>query len=160
MAQVRLHGFYVVSVLQGNHRKGVPQIVDSRIRSACFLRKLFEMQIQPLGHEVATVLIGEHQGLLVLCLIVPGLPVRPGAHALHDLFRIPLLECLHHVTCRAQDARLAVFGRCQLRSACRLRSALELLVDQNGAVVEIHAVPGEPQGFRFPQAGEQDYPVP
>lgn len=158
MAQVRLHSFYIVSVLQGNHRKGVPQIVDSRVRSACFLCQLFEMQIQPFGNEIAPILIGEHKGLLVLRLIVPCLPVIPGAHALHDLFRVPLLECLHHITCRAQNARLAVLGRRQLRAACRLRSALELLVDQNDTGVEIHAVPGEPEGFRLPQAGEQNHP--
>ena len=44
----------------------------------------------------------------------------------------------------------------QCGAAVRYPALLKLLVDLDRSGFEVHAVPGQPQGLRFPQAGKQN----
>ena len=61
VAKVPLHGFDIISVLQGQNRIGVPKIMDPCVRRADFDSELLEMIISGLGLQRRTEDCGECQ---------------------------------------------------------------------------------------------------
>lgn len=121
------------------------------------IRDLLEVQIDPLRLQMVTDFIGEDQGFAVLRFVPPGLPRIAGPLALHDLFRITDFQQVHDRLGRAQCAGLPVLGRSQLRPSIVLGTTLQLLVDDNGPVLEVHTVPGQTQRLAFTQTGKEDH---
>ena len=52
MAEIFLHGFHVVTVLQGEHGEGVAQIMHTGVRRSCVGCKLLMMFIKKLLVQV------------------------------------------------------------------------------------------------------------
>ena len=117
------------------------------------IRDLLEVQIDPLRLEMVADFIGEDQGFAVLRFVPPGFPRIAGPLALHNLLRITDFQQVHDRLGRAQCAGLPVLGWSQLRPSIVLGTTLQLLVDDNGPVLEVHTVPGQPQRFALTQSG-------
>ena len=117
------------------------------------IRDLLEVQIDPLRLEMVADFIGEDQGFAVLRFVPPGFPRIAGPLALHNLLRITDFQQVHDRLGWAQCAGLPVLGRSQLRPSIVLGTTLQLLVDDNGPVLEVHTVPGQPQRFALTQSG-------
>lgn len=109
VAEVALHGFDIISVLQRQNRIGMSKIMDPRVRRADFNSKLLEMIISGLRLQWGTEDCGECQRCPVLRFRMPSDPGKGGFFLLLDLLLIAFFHQLHHIRCRFQDTSLAVF---------------------------------------------------
>ena len=80
MAEIFLHGFHVVTVLQGEHSEGVAQIMHAGVRRACFGCDLLVMCIKALRVQVVAERICENEptGGVLLGGVYPVLPKITG----------------------------------------------------------------------------------
>ena len=147
MAQVALHCLDIVPGADGGHGVGVPQIMEADFRAADRGHNGLERPLNGVNVQVPPCLGGEHK---------PA--VLPHGAQLQSLFRLhrPLvLQELHHPGGGSDGSALVVFERHKHIGATLLLLPLELLVDQDGAPLEVHAVPAQPQGLPLAQTCKQ-----
>lgn len=99
--------------------------------------------------NVTPQLRGEHEVMLV----VPG---RSGCRPPLLLQRPLLAKEVHHVKRGNDQTALAVFCRIKAVAAVLALAFIELLVDQDAAAFEVHAVPHQAEELTFPQAGKHE----
>ena len=74
VAQVSLHRFHIVAVLERQHGIGMSEIMHPGLGSAYGGRQFFKMVVDGLGMEMPAKLIGKHNGGLSFLFCFPALP--------------------------------------------------------------------------------------
>lgn len=75
MAEVALHGFDVITVLEGEDRMGVSQVMHPGVGRTDFRCEFFEVDVNGLRAEVSSQRGGKDKSTLVLFLAFPALPL-------------------------------------------------------------------------------------
>lgn len=98
VAEIFLHGFYIIAILEGKNSEGMTQIVNAGIWGACCSRNLFMMVIEPLRVEVVPQCIGEHQptGRVLFGCILLVLPCASGQQSTRCLLFPDGAKNVHH----------------------------------------------------------------
>ena len=135
----------------------VTEIMYASILGSDLIRDFLEVQIDPLRLQMVTYFVGEDQSFAVLRFVPPGFPRIASPLALHNLLRITDFQQVHDRLGWAQCAGLPVLGRSQLRPSVVLGTTLQLLVDDNGPVLEVHTVPCQTQRLALAQPGKEDH---
>ena len=86
MAQVFLHGFHIVPILEGQHGVSMAKVMDSGVECVYRGRQLFEVDEDSLGVKVSAQLIGKDDGGLPFPLAYPALPYRKNKALTVGLF--------------------------------------------------------------------------
>ena len=146
MAQVLLEGLHVHAAFDAGHGVGVPEIVDPGIGSPDLLDQPLEAVVHGAVREIPAEGTGEHQPCL-LPLVSEQVSVVVLALALK-------LKELDHRGGHGNHPLLVVLGGNELVRAAAPVLPLELLLHQNGVVLEVHAVPGQPQQLALPHPRE------
>lgn len=107
VAQIFLHGFHIIAILEGKNSEGMTQIVNAGIRSACCFCNFFVMVIESMRVEVVPQCIGEHQpaGRVLFGCILPVLLCASGQQSARCLLFSDGAKNVHHEWSRMQDAR-------------------------------------------------------
>lgn len=91
VAQVSLHRFHIVAVLERQYGISMPEIMHPGLGSAYGSRQFFKMVVDGLGMEMPAKLIGKHNGGLPLLFRFPALPQTSRQQFILRLFLLPLL---------------------------------------------------------------------
>ena len=135
------------------------QIMDSGIRGSRFCGNLFVVGVKSLGMQMVTDPVREDQtaGGVWLTRVNPVLPYDTGLQAAFQLLSTDIAENVYHEGSRVENTGPVIFQGCELKASRFGGALLELLADSERAFLKVHAVPGQPQGLRFTQSGEENY---
>lgn len=147
VSQIFLERFDVHAALDADHRIGMAEIVEPGVGCSDLFHHPLETAVDGLPRQESAPGVGEHH---------PGLlPIVSHALPVKVLPCLLQLEEPRHTGGHGNHALLPVFGGQQMVFPTGLVLPLELLLDQDGPVRKVHAVPGEPQKLSLPHAGVQ-----
>lgn len=147
VAQVALHRLNIVAHGDCRHRVGVAQIMEAEVRQTDLGGDFLELVIDGVGGQVLAPLIAEDE--------VVVLPRRTHLEPLDILLDLMAVKQLHDRGSDTDGPTPAVLGADQLKGRRMTDHLLELLVDIERAVLEVHTVPCQSTDLTAPQSCEQ-----
>ena len=127
----------------------VAEVMEAGFRNSDLCNDFLQVLQDCIVDQVPAGFIDEDQVVFVL-------PRIPGSQFVFRLLLLNFLQNLHHIRRRLDGASLVVLWRDELigAGAASLPDLLQLALDRDRSVDEVHTVPAQAEDFSLPHAGE------
>lgn len=148
VSQIALHRFDIIAGADRCHGVAVSKIMQTGIRQADGCSNAFEVVIDSMWREVLSRIIAKY--------IATILPERPRRQTRPILLYSVLTQELYHKVGSGDRSTLAILCGNKMELSRLSWDVLELLINADRSLVQIHTVPFQPTGFAAAHTGEKD----